>query len=98
MWADPFKKPAYLFAVVAGQLASVKGSFTTRSGRPVALEVFSEPRNVDQLDHALASLVKAMAWDEERFGLEYDLDVYNIVAVEDFNMGAMENKVGAPMG
>jgi len=92
VFQDPFAKPSYLFALVAGDLGSIEDSFTTASGREVKLAVFSEQENVDQLDHAMASLKKAMKWDEERFGLEYDLDVYNIVAVNDFNMGAMENK------
>ena len=92
VWHDPFPKPSYLFALVAGDLGCREGSFTTASGREVALRIYSEPHNVDQLDHAMASLRKAMRWDEERFGLEYDLDIYMIVAVEDFNMGAMENK------
>jgi aminopeptidase N len=91
-WVDPFKKPTYLFAVVAGDLGSIKDSFTTKSGRKVALEIFSEHGNVDQLDWAMQSLKDSMKWDEDVFGLEYDLDVYNIVAVGDFNMGAMENK------
>jgi aminopeptidase N len=92
VWQDPFAKPSYLFAVVAGDLGSIHDTFTTMSGRKVDLAVFSEMANVDQLDHAILSLKKAMRWDEERFGLEYDLDIYNIVAVNDFNMGAMENK------
>jgi len=92
VWEDPFKKPSYLFALVAGDLGSIKDTFTTASGRAVSLEIFSEHGNVDQLDHAMASVHKAMKWDEDRYGLEYDLDVYNIVAVNDFNMGAMENK------
>jgi len=91
-WVDPFKKPSYLFAVVAGDLGSIKDSFTTKSGRKVALEIFSEHINVDQLDWAMQSVKDSMKWDEDVFGLEYDLDVYNIVAVGDFNMGAMENK------
>lgn len=92
VFQDPFAKPSYLFAIVAGNLGSIENTFTTCSGREVKLAVFSEQENVDQLDHAMVSLQKAMKWDEERFGLEYDLDVYNIVAVNDFNMGAMENK------
>lgn len=93
-WSDPYPKPSYLFCIVAGNLGSVSSSYTTRpSGRKVHLEVYSEPENVSKLDHALASLKKSMIWDEDTFGLEYDLDVYNIVAVGDFNMGAMENKV-----
>ncbi len=91
-WHDPFKKPSYLFALVAGRLSRVEDRFTTRSGRPVALHFYVEPQNVDQCDHAIASLQKAMAWDEDVYGREYDLDIYMIVAVGDFNMGAMENK------
>jgi len=91
-WRDPFKKPCYLFALVAGQLTRHAGTFRTRSGRDVALEIWVEPRNADKCEHALRSLQKAMAWDERVFGLEYDLDLYMIVAVSDFNMGAMENK------
>ncbi len=89
---DPFPKPCYLFALVAGDLAGVEGGFTTRSGRQVALRFWVEPGNQDLVAHALASLQKAMAWDEQVFGLEYDLDVFNVVAVSHFNMGAMENK------
>ncbi|KAL3760959.1 hypothetical protein ACHAWU_009638 [Discostella pseudostelligera] len=93
IWSDPFPKPSYLFCIVAGNLGSVSSTYTTRpSGRTVHLEVFSEHENVSKLDHALTSLKKSMMWDEDTFGLEYDLDVYNIVAVNDFNMGAMENK------
>jgi len=92
VYEDPFPKPSYLFAMVAGDLACRSGHFTTRSGREVRLEVWVEPRNVDATEHALESLRKAMRWDEEHFGREYDLDVYMIVAVSDFNMGAMENK------
>jgi aminopeptidase N len=91
-WEDPFPKPSYLFALVAGDLVSHEGTFTTASGRDVALEIWVEPANADKCEHALASLQAAMRWDEERYGLEYDLDVYMIVAVDDFNMGAMENK------
>ena len=91
-WDDPFPKPSYLFALVAGQLAGISDEFVTASGRKVALKLYSEPDNLDQLDYAMASLKRAMAWDEQRFGLEYDLDVYHIVATHDFNMGAMENK------
>jgi aminopeptidase N len=91
VWEDPFPKPSYLFAVVAGKLASIKDSHTTPSGRRVALEIFSEPENVDKLEHAMRSLKRAMEWDERVYGLEYHLDVYNIVAVNDFNAGAMEN-------
>jgi aminopeptidase N len=91
-WVDPFKKPSYLFALVAGVLVATRGTFVTRSGRTVQLEVWVEPRNAERCEHALRALQKAMRWDEERFGREYDLDVYMIVAVDDFNMGAMENK------
>ena len=91
-WEDPFPKPSYLFALVAGDLVSHEGTFTTASGREVALEIWVEPANADKCEHALASLQAAMRWDEERYGLEYDLDIYMIVAVDDFNMGAMENK------
>uniref|UniRef100_A0A7S0A2B6 Aminopeptidase N n=1 Tax=Pyrodinium bahamense TaxID=73915 RepID=A0A7S0A2B6_9DINO len=92
VFEDPFAKPCYLFAIVAGDLGSIEDKFTTMSGRTVKLAVFSERENVDQLSHAMVSLKNAMKWDEDRFGLEYDLDVYNVVAVNDFNMGAMENK------
>jgi aminopeptidase N len=92
VWDDPFPKPSYLFAAVAGDLALVEGSFTTASGRPVALRFWVEHGARDQVPHALASLQKAMKWDEEVYGLEYDLDVFNVVAVSHFNMGAMENK------
>jgi aminopeptidase N len=91
-WVDPHPKPSYLFALVAGDLVAVEDSFTTRSGRPVRLAIWVRRGDEDKCGHAMASLKKAMAWDEERFGLEYDLDIFNIVAVSDFNMGAMENK------
>jgi aminopeptidase N len=91
-WQDPFKKPAYLFALVAGDLAVKEDSFTTCSGRQVTLKMFVEPEDLDQCDHAMASLKKAMAWDEQLYGREYDLDIFMIVAVGHFNMGAMENK------
>jgi len=91
-WEDPFRKPSYLFALVAGDLVCHRGSFTTASGREVALEIWVEPQNADKCEHALASLKAAMKWDEDTYGLEYDLDIYMIVAVDDFNMGAMENK------
>ncbi|WP_207061960.1 aminopeptidase N [Motiliproteus sp. SC1-56] len=91
-WEDPFPKPAYLFALVAGNLERVEDSFTTASGREVALRLFVEPQNLDKCDHAIRSLKKAMAWDEEVYGREYDLDIFMIVAVDHFNMGAMENK------
>ncbi len=91
-WQDPFPKPSYLFALVAGNLVCIEDSFTTRSGREVALRMYVEDVNRDKCGHALASLKQAMRWDEERYGREYDLDVFMIVAVNDFNMGAMENK------
>lgn len=91
-WHDPFPKPAYLFALVAGHLQHIEDHFITHSGRKVTLRIYVEPANIDQCEHAMDSLRRAMAWDEERFGLEYDLDLYQIVAVGDFNMGAMENK------
>ncbi len=91
-WRDPFRKPSYLFALVAGDLVCQEDRYTTRSGRDVALQLFVEKENIDKCDHGLASLKKAMRWDEETFDLEYDLDVYMVVAVNDFNMGAMENK------
>jgi len=91
-WEDPFRKPSYLFALVAGDLVCHRGTFTTASGREVALEIWVEADNADKCEHALASLQAAMKWDEETYGLEYDLDIYMIVAVNDFNMGAMENK------
>ena len=91
-WYDPFSKPCYLFALVAGHLQFIEDRFVTRSGRTVTLRIYVEPANIGQCDHAMYSLRQAMAWDEQRFGLEYDLDLYQIVAVGDFNMGAMENK------
>jgi aminopeptidase N len=91
-WTDPHPKPCYLFALVAGDLVAVRDRFTTRSGRPVALAIWVRRGDEDKCGHAMASLKAAMRWDEEVFGLEYDLDVFNIVAVSDFNMGAMENK------
>jgi len=91
-WHDPFPKPCYLFALVAGDLVRISDTFTTRSGRDIALHIYIEKRNQEKCAHAMRSLQKAMRWDEERFGREYDLDIYMIVAVDDFNMGAMENK------
>ncbi len=91
-WEDPFAKPCYLFALVAGTLSCHAGSYRTMSGREVRLEIWVEPQNIDKCEHALESLKRAFAWDERCFGLEYDLDLYMIVAVGDFNMGAMENK------
>ena len=91
-WHDPFPKPSYLFALVAGDLACHEDSFTTASGREVALRIYVEHGKEDRCAYAMDSLKRSMRWDEERFGLEYDLDLFNIVAVSDFNMGAMENK------
>ena len=91
-WVDPFKKPAYLFAVVAGDLKHIEDTYTTTSGREVLLQIFVEPENITKCDHAMLALKQSMKWDEDVFGLEYDLDIYMIVAVNDFNMGAMENK------
>ncbi|NWB90035.1 aminopeptidase N [Pseudomonas agarici] len=91
-WQDPFMKPAYLFALVAGDLWCVEDSFTTMSGRDVALRIYVEPENIDKCQHAMNSLKKSMRWDEQTYGREYDLDIFMIVAVNDFNMGAMENK------
>ncbi|HDL98040.1 MAG TPA: aminopeptidase N, partial [Desulfobacteraceae bacterium] len=91
-WHDPHKKPCYLFALVAGDLVYIEDHFRCRSGRDVVLRIFVEKRNRDKCEHAMESLKKAMRWDEEVFGLEYDLDIFMIVAVDDFNMGAMENK------
>jgi len=92
VWEDPFRKPAYLFALVAGRLVPVQDKYKTKSGRVVTLQIWVEPGNEDKCDHAMRSLIRAMKWDEDKYGLEYDLDIYMIVAVSDFNMGAMENK------
>ena len=92
VWEDPFPKPSYLFALVAGRLRYVEDRFTTRSGREVTLRIYVEPHNIDRCGHAMDSLKRAMRWDEDVYGLEYDLDTFMIVAVDDFNMGAMENK------
>src|SRR5690606_19225369 len=92
VWEDPFPKPSYLFALVAGDLGSITDSFTTASGRKVALAIYCSHGKEDQCLWAMDSLKRAMAWDERRFGREYDLDIFNIVAVSDFNFGAMENK------
>lgn len=92
VWQDPFKKPSYLFALVAGRLACVKDEFITCSGKAVELRIYVEPGNEDKCEHAMASLKKSMRWDEEKYGREYDLSIFMIVAVSDFNMGAMENK------
>jgi aminopeptidase N len=92
IWEDPFPKPSYLFALVGGRLGLVKDSFSTRSGRKVELRIYCEPGREDRCGWAMESLKASMKWDEDRFGLEYDLDIFMIVAVSDFNMGAMENK------
>lgn len=91
-WEDPFKKPSYLYALVAGDLGVIKDTYKTTSGRNVALEIYCDKGNEIKCHHAMESLKKSMKWDEDRFGLEYDLDIYMIVAVDAFNMGAMENK------
>ena len=91
-WSDPYPKPSYLFALVVGDLAQIDGEFETASGKTVALQFFTEHHNRHKCAHALLSLQKAMKWDEDTFDLEYDLDLYMVVAVDDFNMGAMENK------
>lgn len=91
-WVDPYKKPCYLFAVVAGELDYIQDHYTTRSGREVELRIYTTSQHINQCQHAMDSLQHAMRWDEEVYGCEYDLDIYNIVAVSDFNMGAMENK------
>lgn len=91
-WEDPFAKPAYLFALVAGDLRHVEDSYTTASGRRVKLQIFTEAKNIGKCAHAMRSLNKAMCWDEQVYGREYDLDIFMIVAVDHFNMGAMENK------
>ncbi|NNM59486.1 MAG: aminopeptidase N [Legionellales bacterium] len=92
VWQDPFKKPCYLFALVAGDLDCLSDIFTTQSGRVVALRIFVEKGFRERCHHAMASLKQAMRWDEQKYGREYDLDVFMMVAVSDFNMGAMENK------
>jgi aminopeptidase N len=91
-WEDPFKKPSYLFALVAGDLVSLDDTFVTCSDREIELRIFVEEKDIDKCDHAMLSLKKSMRWDEEEYGREYDLDIFMIVAVDDFNMGAMENK------
>ncbi len=92
VWHDPFPKPSYLFALVGGDLGVVRDSFTTMSGRNIALAIYVEHGKEDRAAYAMDALKRSMRWDEEKFGREYDLDVFNIVAVSDFNMGAMENK------
>ncbi len=91
-WEDPFPKPSYLFALVAGKLAALEDRFTTASGREVKLKIFSTPANLPRCRHAMEALQKSMRWDEERFGREYDLDAFMIFCADDFNLGAMENK------
>jgi aminopeptidase N len=91
-WVDPFAKPSYLFALVAGKLAMVERKIKTGRGKPKTLQIYVEPRDIDQTAHAMESLVQSIAWDEKRYGLPLDLDQYMVVAVGDFNMGAMENK------
>src|SRR5690606_646362 len=91
-WDDPFPKPAYLFALVAGDLSAFSDRFTTASGKEVALHIWVKESDLDRCAHAMEALKKSMRWDEVKYGREYDLDVFNIVAVGDFNFGAMENK------
>ena len=91
-WHDPFPKPSYLFALVAGDLQALEDTFTTMSARRIALRIFSTAKNLPRCHHAMASLKRSFQWDEERFGLEYDLDTFMIFCADDFNMGAMENK------
>ena len=91
-WHDPFLKPAYLFALVGGDLAHIQDTFTTCTGREIDLKIYVEEKDLDKCAHAMASLKSSMRWDEEVYGREYDLDIFMIVAVDDFNMGAMENK------
>ncbi len=91
-WSDPWKKPAYLFALVAGDLINHPGSFTTKSGKDVELNIYVRPGDEDKCAFGMQALIDSMKWDEEVYGREYDLDIFNIVAVDDFNMGAMENK------
>eukprot|EP00898_Chlorokybus_atmophyticus_P001949 jgi/Chlat1/2755/Chrsp187S02941 len=92
VWEDPFVKPSYLFALVAGQLSHIQDKFVTMSGREVVLRIYVQEHNIKKCDYAMVSLKHSMKWDEDVFGREYDLDLFNIVAVDDFNMGAMENK------
>ena len=91
-WEDPFPKPSYLFALVAGDLSCIEDNFITASQREVILKIYVEHHNKEKCDHAMQAIKKAMRWDEEVYGREYDLDLFMIVAVDDFNMGAMENK------
>ena len=96
-WQDPFPKPCYLFALVAGDFDVLRDTFKTRSGREVALELFVDRGNLDRAPWAMTSLINSMKWDEERFGLEYDLDIYMIVAVDFFNMGRWRTKVSTSL-
>ncbi|NKB76423.1 MAG: aminopeptidase N [Gammaproteobacteria bacterium] len=91
-WNDPFNKPTYLFAIVAGKLDSLEDKFTTQSGKQVTLKFFARDRDIEKCHHAMAALKSSMAWDEQVYGREYDLEIFHVVAVGDFNMGAMENK------
>ena len=91
-WRDPFKKPCYLFAMVFGEFTCVEDTYITGSGRKISIRFYVEPENADKCGHAITSLKQSMRWDEETFGLEYDLDTYMVVATHEFNMGAMENK------
>ena len=92
VWDDPFPKPSYLFALVAGDLGWLEDRFVTKSGQEVLLRIYTNPGNEDRCGYAMDALKRSMRWDEEKYGLEYDLDLFNIVAINDFNMGAMENK------
>lgn len=92
VWHDPHKKPCYLFALVAGDLQHIEDTFTTMNGTDVTLRIYVEPQNITKCDYAMDSLKRSMKWDEDVYGREYDLNIFNIVAVDDFNMGAMENK------
>ena len=89
VWEDPFRKPSYLFALVAGDLAFIQDTYKTKSGKRVQLGIYSDKENVDKLDHAMYSLKESMKWDEDTFNLECDVDMYNVVATNEFNMGAM---------
>mgnify|MGYP003474608204 FL=1 len=93
VWEDPFRKPSYLFALVAGQLLFVEDFFTTMSGRKVQVRIYVEKENIDQCQHALSSVLKSMKWDETRFGREYDLDYFNVVAVNDFGPAIVSHVV-----
>lgn len=92
VWHDPFPKPCYLFALVAGQLDCLQDHFTTRSGREIDLRIYADPNAIEQCDYAMQALKRAMRWDEDYYQREYDLDIFMIAAVNDFNFGAMENK------